>query len=117
MRVLPNKAQRPNESPLHIRSVCARARIFIYTHLSQCGLSLEKIRILAALGWIELRVQECTAIGYGLQGGGAFIRKGQTYKQLRKKYIKEKVQDRNNLTITFIHAVSHNFSPQDLQGH
>lgn len=35
-------------------------------YLSQSGLALEEVRVLAALGRIELRVQERTAVSYGL---------------------------------------------------
>lgn len=54
----------------------------LISHLSQSGLALEEIGVLAALGRGELGVEECAAIGYGLQGGGTLIGEGQTHKQL-----------------------------------
>lgn len=54
-------------------------------HLPQGGLALEEVRVLAALGRIELGVEEGAAVGDGLQGGGALVGEGQAHKQLRRK--------------------------------
>lgn len=52
-------------------------------HLSQRGLALEEVRVLAALGRRELGVEEGAAVGDGLQGGGTLVGEGQTHEQLR----------------------------------
>lgn len=54
-------------------------------HLSQGGLALEEVRVLAALRRVELGVEEGAAVGDGLQGGGALVGEGQAHKQLQRK--------------------------------
>lgn len=55
------------------------------SHLSQGGFALEEVRVLAALRRVEFGVEEGTAIGNGLQGGGTLVGEGQTHKQLRRR--------------------------------
>lgn len=61
-------------------------------HLSQRGLALEEIRVLAALGRRELGVEEGAAVGDGLQGGWTLVGEGQTHKQLWKFLIEIKTK-------------------------
>lgn len=52
------------------------------SHLSQRGLALEEVRVLAALRRVEFGVEESTAVGDGLQGGRTLVGEGETHKQL-----------------------------------
>lgn len=61
-------------------------------HLSQRGLALEEVRVLAALRRRELGVEEGAAVGDGLQGGGTLVGEGQTHEQLRKFLIETKTK-------------------------
>lgn len=54
-------------------------------YLSKRGFALEEICVFAAFRWVESWIQERAAIGYGLQGGGSFVREGQSDKQLENK--------------------------------
>lgn len=55
------------------------------TDLPQGGFALEEVGVLAALGRVELGVEEGAAVGDGLQGGGALVGEGQAHKELRGK--------------------------------
>lgn len=54
-------------------------------YLSERGFALEEISVFAAFRRVEPWVQESAAIGYGLQRGGALVRKGKPDKKLEKK--------------------------------
>lgn len=64
--------------------VSQRVEVNPAPHLSQRGLALEEVRVLAALGRRELGVEEGAAVGDGLQGGGTLVGEGQTHEQLWK---------------------------------
>lgn len=55
------------------------------SHLSQGGFALEEVCVLAALRRVELGVEEGTAVGNGLQGGGTLVGEGKTHKQLQRR--------------------------------
>lgn len=57
------------------------------TYLSQSGLALEEVGVLAALWRVEFGVEEGAAVGDGLEWGGALVGEGKTHKQLQRRHI------------------------------